>query len=108
MIVWVNRFLLRKGFNGMAIWPFIILRYKNQETNSVFMNHERIHLRQQAELLLVFFYVWYILEFLIRLLQYHNRREVYRNISFEREVYKNEKDLDYLKKRSLWKFLSFI
>ena len=72
------------------------------------LNHERIHLRQQAELLVVFFYVWYGLEYLIRLIQYRNRHEAYKNISFEREAYANEKDLDYLKRRSFWEFLKYI
>jgi hypothetical protein len=32
----------------------------------------------------------------------------YRNISFEREAYANEKDLDYLKRRSFFGFLKSI
>ncbi len=72
------------------------------------MNHERIHLRQQIELLVVPFYVWYGLEFLLRLLQYRNRRKAYYNISFEREAYGNEKDLNYLKQRSFWNFLKYL
>lgn len=108
MIVLVNRFLLRKKFTGMAIWPFIILRTKKLKEDTTFLNHERIHLRQQIEMLIVPFYIWYLIEFLIRLFQYKNRYEAYRNISFEREAYSNEKDLDYLKKRRLWRFVEFI
>jgi len=108
MIVLVNRFLLRKGFNGIALWPFVILRKKELREDVRMLNHERIHLRQQAELLVVFFYVWYIVEFLIRWFQYKNRHAAYRNISFEREAYAHEKDLNYLKKRSLWGFLIFV
>ena len=37
-----------------------------------------------------------------------NINEAYHAISFEREAYKNEKDLDYLKKRSFWSFLRYI
>jgi hypothetical protein len=48
------------------------------------------------------------MEFLIRLVHYQNRREAYHAISFEREAYKNEKDLDYLKKKSFWSFLRYI
>ena len=102
MIVWVNRFLLRKKFSGMALWPFLILRNRELVHDVVFMNHERIHLRQQAELGIVFFFVWYGLEFLLRWAQYGNRYEAYRHISFEREAYQNEKDLNYLKKRPFY------
>ncbi|MEZ4778899.1 MAG: hypothetical protein R2786_05890 [Flavobacteriaceae bacterium] len=108
MIVWVNRFLLRKQFLGMALWPFIILRNKELVKDATFLNHEKIHLRQQIEMVLVFFYLWYVMEFLIRLLQYKNRNKAYRNISFEREAYHHEKDLDYLKRRSLYRFIKYL
>jgi hypothetical protein len=72
------------------------------------LNHEKIHIKQQLELLVVFFFIWYGIEFLIRLVQYKNRREAYYNISFEREAYTKEKDLDYLKQRSFWSFLKYV
>lgn len=108
MIVLVNRFLLRKKFSGITLWPFIILKNKKLKEDLIIINHERIHLRQQAELLVVFFYVWYVIEFLIRLIQYKSRFKAYRNISFEREAYLHEKDLDYLKKRPFWNFSKFV
>lgn len=79
-----------------------------QKNDKVFLNHERIHLKQQVELLLVFFYLWYGIEFIIRLIQYGNRREAYLNISFERESYSNESNLTYIKKRPIWAFLKYL
>ena len=108
MILIVQPQLLRKNFNGMTLWPFIVLRHKGQKEDAVFLNHEQIHLRQQAELLLVLFYVWYAIEFLFRLIQFQNRHNAYRNISFEREAYKNENNFDYLKKRKHYGFLKFL
>lgn len=108
MFVVVNRFFLRKGFSGITLWPFIILKYPSLKSNPVFLNHERIHSRQQAEMLVILFYVWYGIEFLIRIFQYKNRHLAYRNISFEREAYSNEQNLTYLDKRNFWKFLSYI
>jgi len=108
MIVLVNRFLLRKKFAGITLWPFIILKDKQLKEDVVFINHERIHLKQQLELLVLLFYVWYIIEFIIRLFQYKNRFKAYKNISFERKAYGNQKDLNYLKKRSFWKFVKYI
>lgn len=108
MILIVNRFLLRKGFNGITLWPFVVLRKKELKADARFLQHERIHLWQQAELLVLFFYVWYVIEFLVRWFQYKNRHTAYRNISFEREAYANEKDLDYLKSRSFWRFLRYV
>ena len=107
MIVLVNRYLIRKGFTAMALWPFILVKQKELKEDAKFINHEKIHLRQQIELLILPFYVWYVIEFLVRLLIYKNRRKAYLNISFEQEAYKNEKDLGYLKKRSFWRFLRY-
>jgi len=48
------------------------------------------------ELLFIFFYIIYILEWLIRLFINKN---AYKNISFEKEAYSNENNLEYLKTR---------
>lgn len=108
MIVIVHRFLVPEGFNGITLWPFIILKEIHFKENAVLINHEKIHLRQQLELMLLFFYVWYAVEYLVRLVQYKNRNVAYKNISFEREAYKNESNLNYLKLRSFWGFMRFL
>ena len=90
MIVLVIKRWFGKKFVGMAIWPFVLLKRKELKNDDIFMNHEKIHLRQQLELLLILFYIWYSLEFLWRLFQYQNSHTAYRNISFEREAYQNE------------------
>lgn len=63
------------------------------------INHERIHDAQMKELLYLPFYLFYILEWLIRLVQYRNHKEAYYNISFEREAYAHGSDLTYLSSR---------
>ncbi|BCY28410.1 hypothetical protein [Flavobacterium okayamense] len=108
MFIIVFKYLLPKGYRGITLFPFIFLLRKEDKRNEVLVNHERIHIRQQLELLILPFFVWYGVEFLVRFVQYRNRREAYHNISFEREAYAEEKDLDYLKKRSFWYFLKFI
>lgn len=100
--------MVPRGYLGLTFYPFIFLKTASLKTNRVLLNHERIHLQQQLELLIVPFYIIYILEFLRGLIRYKNRQEAYRNISFEREAYKNEKDLDYLKTRSLLAFVKFL
>lgn len=108
MFLIVTRFLIPKGYRGMALFPFVIVKSKLDKENSVFINHEKIHLRQQLQLLIFPFFIWYILEYFIRLIQYKNRNLAYRNISFEREAYANENDFDYLKQKSFWKFLKYV
>jgi len=107
-MIYISKIFIPKGFRGITLYPFILLKYLEDKDNPTLINHEKIHLRQQLEMLILLFYVWYGFEFLIRLLQYKDRKAAYRNISFEREAYQREKDLDYLKKRSFWKFLKYI
>ena len=108
MFLIVVKYLIPKGYRGMAVFPFVLVKYDFDKTNRVFVNHEKIHLRQQIEMLILPFFIWYVFEFLIRLIQYKNKDLAYRNISFEREAYRNESDLNYLKKRSFFGFLNYI
>lgn len=108
MFLIVAKYLIPKGYRGMAVFPFILIRYYKDQVNVVFLNHEKIHLRQQLEMLILPFFIWYIAEFFIRCIQYKNKDLAYRNISFEREAYTNETDLNYLKKRSFFQFLKYI
>ncbi|GAB3781322.1 hypothetical protein GCM10028818_35180 [Spirosoma horti] len=94
------------GPDGMALFPFILVKQPNP--GPVLLNHERIHLRQQAELGIVLFYVWYVFEYLIRRLQYRQHYLAYRNISFEREAFTNEQNLMYLKSRRWWTFWQYM
>ncbi|KOP39575.1 hypothetical protein DBB36_17825 [Flavobacterium sp. WLB] len=108
MFLIVAKYLIPKGYRGMAVFPCVIVKYGFDKANAVFVNHEKIHLRQQLELLVIPFFVWYFLEYLIRLLQYKNAELAYRNISFEREAYAKEADFTYLKNRSFFQFLHYI
>lgn len=106
-MIFISKFLVPKGYIGLAVFPFVFLQHRRFKLDHTLINHEKIHLRQQLELLIIFFYLIYLLEFIIRLLQYKNWKHTYRNISFEREAYINEKDLNYLKSRSFWKFITY-
>lgn len=97
-----------KKYVAMAIWPFIFVKNHEIKLNSVMINHEKIHFKQQIELLWIPFFLWYMTEFWIRLLQYRNWDKAYRNISFEREAYANETDMTYLKKKKLWSFWGYL
>jgi len=108
MILIVYKYLTPKGYRGVTFFPFVIFKNKEDVLDKVFVNHEKIHLRQQIELLVLPFYVWYGMEFLIRWVMTKDKNVAYRNISFEREAYKNEKDLEYLNTRSFWRFLYYL
>jgi len=108
MFIIVTKYLIPKGYSGLTVFPFVILLRERDRQNRQLINHEKIHIRQQIELLLLPFFIWYFLEYLIRLLQYRKHHNAYRNISFEREAYDNEFDLEYLDKRKFWSFLNYI
>ncbi len=108
MFLVVSRHLVPKGFGGLAIFPFIFLSAARLKGDSPFLNHERIHLRQQVEMLIVPFFIWYAIEFLVRLAMTRNFSSAYRTIGFEREAYAKEKDPLYLKSRPLWNFIKFL
>jgi len=104
----ISKFWVPKGFSGITVYPFIFAREKYLRTNKTFVNHEKIHLRQQVELLIILFFIWYVLEFFIRLIQFRNRKKAYRNISFEREAYANESNPDYLANRKFFSFFNYL
>lgn len=107
MIV-IFRHFFYSNYVGLSLWPFIILKEDALKDDKVLINHERIHLRQQRELLIIPFYLWYIAEWLLRTVLYLNSYRAYQNISFEREAYANEKNPDYLSKRKPYGFLDYL
>lgn len=107
-MILVSKYLVPKGYIGITLFPFVFVKHAQLKLNKVFVNHERIHLKQQLELLILPFFIWYGFEFLLRYSQCKNWHEAYRNISFEREAYENEADLDYLKSRSFFSFLKYL
>lgn len=92
----------------MAIFPFILLKDKRQKNDPVLVNHERIHLRQQLELLIFPFYFLYLLNYLVLLIKYKNHYQAYYNIVFEKEAYATQHDLSYLKARRFFSWLRYL
>lgn len=85
------------GIRALAFWPFIIMPHSTIVDDDL-LRHERIHLRQQVELLIIPFYIWYMVELW---------RKGYYGICFEREAYLNDSDPEYLKKRRPYSFFRY-
>ncbi len=103
----ILKILTRGTAHAMAVYPFILLENKSLKSDTKLLNHERIHLHQQRELLILVFYFLYFTEYFIRRVQYRSHHEAYLNISFEREAYRNQDNLDYLTSRPRWSFLNY-
>ena len=99
-------FIPRLHVEGMALFPFILI--KRPGRNTTLINHEQIHLRQQLELGILFFYIFYLLEYFTRLMIYGNHLKAYFNISFEREAYRNQSNPEYLKTRKWFASFSYL
>lgn len=108
MIIVCKTVLKNTKINGITLFPFIFLRKPEDLTNAVLINHEKIHLRQQLELLVIFFYLWYVIEYYYWYFKLNDHFLAYRYISFEREAYAKEQDLNYLKTRKLWSFRKYL
>ncbi|WP_338424041.1 hypothetical protein [Galbibacter pacificus] len=86
-MILIFKYIFPKRYVGLTLWPLIILKDGSLKKDAVLINHERIHLKQQVELLILPFYLLYLMEWLIGLCYYGNFVEAYRNISFEKEAY---------------------
>lgn len=92
----------------MALFPVILTKYRHVSYNSKLALHERIHIRQQLELLIIPFYLFYFLNYLVNILYYRNHHKAYINIIFEREAYANDNSEVYLRKRPFWNFWRYL
>jgi hypothetical protein len=90
---------------GIALSPFGI--YMDGPIEAGILNHEKIHWRQQNEMLILPFYLWYLTEFLIRRM-YKSRKDAYLSISFEQEAYLNQHDASYLKTRRPYRWIKYL
>lgn len=108
MRVIYNKYIPLPGYKAITFWPFVFVR-ENAKTRYgvVDDNHEHIHGEQQKELPVVFF-LWYVVEWLIRLLIYRNQKEAYRNISFEQEAFVHQADWPYLRKRKHYAWVKYL
>lgn len=66
MLVIYNKIIPFRGYKAINLFGVIFVRsgcwFSNYD-----LNHEQIHTKQIIEMLYIFFYIWYIIEFLIRL-----------------------------------------
>ena len=131
MIIYRNKHIPVQGFKAFFCCGILFVR-GNDKIDDVTMNHERIHSKQYVEtgvtfaillLPLIFiglwwlwltlsafaFYILYVIEWFGKFIIYKfDNRKAYRNVSFEREAYSNEKDLSYLDNRKWFAWIKYI
>lgn len=74
---WTSFFSAGKA-SAVTIFPFIFLRNRQDKYDNTLINHERIHLAQAMELLVLPFYIWYLIEFFVHFVRYGNFQHAYK------------------------------
>ena len=92
---------------GITLAPFGIYLKEKYMSNKILINHESIHWQQQLEMLIIFFYLWYGIEWFIRLFV-NGKNHAYYLLSFEQEAYFNEDNFEYLSKRKHFSWFKYI
>lgn len=73
MKVIYNSLIPFKGFIAINLFGIVFARKEYKELSRRTLNHEAIHTAQMKEMLYVFFYLWYVIEWIIKLFRYgHN------------------------------------
>ena len=106
-----NRFIPFKGFFAINLFGTLFVRQEKGKPEPYVsprtINHESIHTAQMKEMLYIFFYTWYFIEWLIKLI-IPIFGSAYRAISFEREAYSYEGNYDYLNNRRHFSWIKYI
>ncbi len=103
-----SKYLPFKGFRAVNLFGLVFARKEQPELDKRILNHESIHTRQMLELMVIGFYVWYIIEWIVKWIYYKNKFSAYKNIGFEREAFANDTDLRYLKNRKWYAFAAYV
>ena len=83
----------------------ILFAPKGASISARTVNHEAIHTAQMKEMLYVFFYLWYLVEWIIRLF---GKGNAYKNISFEKEAYHHDHYKSYLRNRKPYSWFRYL
>lgn len=117
---WVARVLLFFSYcDAITLGCFAFSKYKEGWSKQEYRNHEATHMRQWAEVTFtaaialwvctaafgisawwgiaapLVYYLWYGVEYLVRLCILRDGNEAYRAVSFEQEAYDNQYDDSY-------------
>lgn len=109
MLLIHSRHFPRGSFHAINLCGLIFVNTRHGRLSARSLRHEAIHSLQQREMLYVGFFLWYAVEWGIRLVQCRFRViEAYRCISMEREAYAMEGHTDYLRSRRPYSWTKFL
>lgn len=126
-----SKFIPAKGYISILILFWMVVREEYRNRLPWFAEiHEGIHLQQLIELLLLgvglfvimikeecglwsvsalfLFYLWYVVEFIVKLALTFSWRKAYMSISFEQEAFGNHLEKNYLERRPAFAWVKYI
>lgn len=107
MRVIYNNIIPFKGYKAINLFGILFAR-NGCIIRDVDLQHESIHTKQMQEMLYIFFYIWYVIEWLVRFLIMWNFHKAYRAISFEQEAFTYQHSSDYLNNRKHYTWFKYI
>lgn len=99
------------GYKTINLFGVLFVR-KGATIDAKTINHESIHTAQMKEMLYIFFYLWYAIEYIIIFFYYlgkdKSQSKRYHEVGFEEEAYAYESDMSYLANRKHYSWLKYI
>lgn len=107
MIIIKNKWFPFGGYKAINLFGIL---FTKGELDQITINHESIHTEQMKEMLFLFFYLWYGIEYLIiRLFNIKDKQSnIYHEVSLEEEAYNNDDNLDYLLNRKHYSWIKYL
>ena len=96
-----------KQFTGLSFFIFIWI-WRHEQDEPQLVRHETIHFLQQAEMLFIFHWLFYVGFYLKARMQGKTWYAAYSSNPFEREAYANERNEKYLKTRKFFAWTEYM
>jgi hypothetical protein len=104
---WFVRLLTANYLESVTIAPFgIYSKNHNNNNNKIRINKSKIRWAQQIEMYIIFYYLWYFIEWTMRIPT--DKINSFKNLSMEKEVDLNMNNLEYLKTRKRFAWTKYL
>lgn len=103
-----NKYIPFGRFKAVNIFGIVFVKNDTNLSSSL-INHEAIHTAQMKELLFIFFYILWALNWLFNIIYYwFDFKKAYRMIVFEQEAFEYQSYTLHIEYRSLFFWLKYI
>lgn len=108
MYILRNKIIPFPGYKCINLFGILFVR-ENAVLTTTDIVHETIHTKQMQEMAYIFFYLWYSIEWLVKLVHYRfDSKRAYKSLSFEREAYANETVVGYPENRKHYCWIKLV